>query len=360
MKIVILGDNVSVHIQKWINAIAQYKSIELHIVSFEGGAKFENVIYHNLKRFTNTKLDYFLNAFNVKSLIKSIQPNIIHSHYATSYGFLGAFSGFHPFIITGWGADIFDSPKSLLMKILLKYSFRKADKITVLTEVTRKEIKHLTNKPVSLIPFGVDLDKFKYSPENQEKEIIRIGTIRTLSEKYGIEYLIRAFANLYHEFPHLHLDIVGDGPLMSFLKNLTIELGVADRIIFHGYVNQNTDFDKYIELFNSFEIFTILSILDSETFGVAAVEASACGKPVIATNVGGLPEVIDDGITGLIVAPKNVAEITQAIKKLVISKTLRTQLGQNGRKKVEEKYNWETNVKNMIHIYEQLTKKDIQ
>jgi glycosyltransferase involved in cell wall biosynthesis len=263
---------------------------------------------------------------------------------------MGACANFHPFIVTGWGSDIFDSPKNPLLKYMLKYTFKKADKITVLTKVTQTEISKLTNKKVSLIPFGVDMNKF-IKDENKQNEIIRIGSIRSLTEKYGIEFLIRAFAILKKKYNNIRLEIVGDGPLRNKFEKLTEELEISDAVTFHGYINQYKEFDKYISLLKSFDIFAILSIIDSETFGVAAVEASACSIPVIATNVGGLPEVVEDNITGLIVPPKNVEATAEAIEKLIINKELRIRLGQKGREKVNELYNWNNNLNQMIEIY---------
>ena len=126
-KICIIGDNGSVHIQKWIKGIFTYSNIEVHVITFDKGIKIPGVAYHYMKIRTGNKLDYFLNSFYVKNEIKKIKPDVVHSHYATSNGFLGAFSGFHPFVVTGWGADIFDSPKEYWMRKVLSYTLKKAD-----------------------------------------------------------------------------------------------------------------------------------------------------------------------------------------------------------------------------------------
>jgi glycosyltransferase involved in cell wall biosynthesis len=267
---------------------------------------------------------------------------------------MAAFSGFHPFILTGWGADIFDSPKNFFMNFILKYTFKKADEITVLSNITQKEISSLSNKKAHLIPFGVNLTKFS-KINRTHFDTIRIGTIRTLEEKYGIEYLIRAFALIYDKNPNVHLDIIGDGPQREFLEQLANSLKVSERVQFHGYINQNIEFEKYIDLLQSFDIFTILSIIDSETFGVAAVEASACGIPIVATNVGGLPEVVDNEITGIIVPPKNAEQVAIALERLIVNKELRNEMGIKGREKVEMQYNWQNNVKQMINLYRKLS-----
>lgn len=353
MKLCLLVDNGSIHNQKWIQAFSVKKDMELHVISFEGGHRFANVNYHLLKRFTRNKFDYLLNASFVKKEIKLIQPDILHSHYATSYGYLGAMSGFHPFVLTGWGADIFDSPKNFFMKRILRYALSKAGAITVLSKITSKEISKYTNKPIHIIPFGVDVSKFFPFKKNNDG-LIRIGTIRTLSEKYGLEYLVRAFAQLVQAHKNIRLEIVGDGEQKQYLKSLAKDLNISDKVTFHGFVSQTSDFEKYIALLRSFDVFTILSILDSETFGVAAVEASACGIPVVATSVGGLPEVVEDEKTGFVVPSKSITETTHALEKLIIDKNLRTSLGNNGRKKVEDEYNWSKNVQQMEEIYQRL------
>ncbi len=355
IKVVILGENGSVHIQKWIQALALHKILELHVISFDRGVKYPEVKYYPLKIFFNNKIDYLLNVKRVNKYIKEIKPMLVHSHYATSYGYLGMKSNFHPFLVTGWGADIFDSPKEAIMRQLLIRIFKKADAITVLSRITLKEMKKLSPKPVELIPFGVDISKFR-NIKSKNDNIIRIGTIRTLSEKYGVEYLIRAFAMLSHKYTNIRLEIVGDGPLKPKLISLANELKISDKVTFHGYVNQNADFDKYIQILSNLDIFAILSILDSETFGVAAVEASACSIPVVATHVGGLPEVIENNVTGLLVKPCDAEDTAQALEKLIKDENLRMQMGSNGRKKVENEYDWDKNVNKMISIYQQLTK----
>jgi glycosyltransferase involved in cell wall biosynthesis len=353
MKVCYLGENGSVHNQKWIQALSARKDIELHVLTFSRGVLFEDAEYHFLKSYTGGRADYLLNLPRVRSLVRQIGPDVLHAHYATSYGFMGACSQFHPYVITGWGADIFDTAKNPLMKRLLQYSFGKADAITVLSGITRREISKLTDKEVELIPFGVDTGKFTPAVKTNPDKIT-IGTIRTLSSKYGVEYLIRAFARLYPLYPHVHLEIVGDGELRGSLTALAQTLGVSDRVTFHGFISQQNDFDKYYSILSQLDIFAILSILDSESFGVASVEAGACGLPVVATNVGGLPEVVVDGKTGIIVAPRDVEAASLALEKLIADRSLRESMGRAGRENVLQNYDWKNCVQKMIDLYASL------
>ncbi len=353
MKICYLGENISVHNQKWIKALSEQENIDLHVITFNRGVKFDNVNYHFLKEYTKSKADYLLNIPGVKTIVQNVNPDILHAHYASSYGFIGSCCNFHPFIITGWGADIFDSTNNPILKRMIKQSFVKADALTVLSKITQDEMKKLTDKKVELIPFGVDTKRFVPN-SGKQNNIIRIGTVRTLRVKYGVEYLIRAFALLYNKFPHITLEIVGEGELRESLENLCRSLGVSERVSFHGFVNQQTEFKKYSSILSQLDIFAILSIMDSDTFGVACVEASACGIPVVATNVGGLPEVIKDGITGIIVPPKNPVRTAEALETLITNESLRLEMGQAGRKNVVENYDWEKCVQKMVNLYNQL------
>lgn len=350
IKLVLLGENVSVHVQKWIRGLIDHKGIELHVISFKRGIEITGVEYYWIKQYTKTKLDYFLNIARVRRIVKSIQPDLIHAHHSTSHGFMASMTGFQPMIITGWGSDILDSPKNPLLKILLTNSFKKASAITVLSYFTREAIRSLTTKEVEIIPFGVDTDKF--SPKEKEREILKIGTIRTLSEKYGVEYLIRAFARVAEKYPNMKLEIVGDGPQFDFLNQLTIELKIETKVLFHGFVNQNSEERKYLRILEDFDVFAMLSVMDSETFGVAGVEAMSCGIPVIASNKGGLTEVVGD--TGMIVPAKDVSAIALALEELVLDGQLRKVKGVKAREKVLRLYDWKKNVSAMVSLYKRV------
>ena len=119
--------------------------------------------------------------------------DILHAHYASSYGLLGALANFHPFILSIWGADIFSFPKkSFLHRYIFNFNLRVADKILSTSQIMAKEIKKYTNKEIIVTPFGIDINTFK--PGNKVDKIkgefdFIIGTIKGLEEIYGIEYL---------------------------------------------------------------------------------------------------------------------------------------------------------------------------
>lgn len=290
--------------------------------------------------------------------INEYQPDIIHSHYASSYGLLGAWTGFHPYVISVWGSDVFNFPhQSFVHNALFRYILGKADNILSTSIVMAEETKKYTHQEVKVTPFGIDIKEF--CPRQVESPFapddIVIGTVKSLEKKYGVEYLIKAFKILkekYSELP-LKLLIVGGGSQTEYLKNLTKELNLSDDTIFTGHINYS-DVPRFQ---NILDISVSLSTEQSESFSVATLEACACEKPVVVSNVGGLPEIVEDNVTGLIVKKENPDEAAKAIEKLILDKELRMVMGKKGRERVNKYYNLNDNSVQMLKIYEGLVNK---
>ncbi|ABB44696.1 Glycosyl transferase, group 1 [Sulfurimonas denitrificans DSM 1251] len=365
MKLLLLSDSNSVHTIKWATSLAK-SGIDIIIFSLaELSVKdYDNIKNINIKTLgeilsrdesTLSKLKYLKALSAIKEIIKEFQPDILHAHYASSYGLLGALSGFSPFVLSVWGSDVFSFPlKSPLHKFILKYNLKKADKILSTSHVMAKETKLYTNKEIEVTPFGVDMEQFKPMEVKSlfEKDNIVIGTLKALETKYGIEYLIRAFKIVSEKYSNLPLKllIVGGGSLELELKQLVKDLKIDNKTIFTGKI-------PFVEVpiyHNMLSLF--VSVSQSESFGVAIIEASSCAKPVVVSNVGGLPEVVEDGVSGFVVPPKNPQETAEAIEKLALDKNLRERIGKNGRERVKNLYNWSDNVRQMIGIYEELLK----
>ncbi|EKQ55555.1 MAG: glycosyltransferase [Clostridium sp. Maddingley MBC34-26] len=363
VKICYLADINSVHTHKWINFFKK-QSYDIHVISLSDG-EYEGVTVHSLdideslvKQKSDTgKFGYLKKITRVKELVNKIKPDILHAHYATSYGLLGAMTNYHPYIISVWGADVYDFPiKSFLHKWIVKYNLKKADYIWSTSRVMKKETEKYTNKEIMVTPFGVDIKKFIPKVDNKEgKDEIVIGTIKTLEEKYGVEYLIKAFAKVKSNNENLNvkLRIGGKGSQEEYLKNLCIELGIEDDVMFLGFLSEA----QVITEFQNFDIAVFPSTLDSESFGVAAVEAEACGIPVIVSDVGGLMESTKPNVTSLVAKRKSVDSLFTEIQKLVVNNELRMKMGVSARKFVEENYSLVNNFNDIDSIYRDILKK---
>jgi len=368
MKILLLADPNSVHTVKWAKSLAQ-NNIDVFIFGtghfsvndYDGINNISvRTLNENVARDEGvlSKISYLKALPIIKEIIKKNKPDILHAHYASSYGLLGALSGFHPFVLSVWGSDVFDFPrKTIIHKQILKYNLRKADKILSTSQIMAKEISLYTSKEIEIIPFGIDVNFFLPQQNIQsvfEDDAIVVGTVKTLEHIYGVEYLIKAFKIVIERNKTLPLKllIVGRGSLKKALKNLVKELNLEDNTIFTGEI-QHAEIPKYL---NMLSVYVALS--EKESFGVAVIEASSCAKPVVVSNVGGLPEVVEDGVSGFIVPSRNPEKAADAIEKLVLNERLRKKIGEQGRVRVNKLYNWNDNVKQMIKIYNNILQND--
>ena len=359
MKVLLLSDINSSHTQKWAIALSD-KGIDSSIFSLseatndwfsEKGIKvYSGNIDKTKHRAKNlSKLSYFKVLGYLKSIIKKVDPDIVHAHYATSYGMLGALTKHKPFIISVWGSDVFDFPnKSFAHRIFLKYALKKASLILSTSHIMAKETAKYTSKKIEVIPFGIDTNIFK--PKPNESSEITIGTIKSFEPIYGIEFLINAFKKITVKHPNLPLKLmlVGSGSLENKFKKLVTKLEIDALTTFTGKVPHS----KVVEYHNTIDIFVNVSI--HESFGVSVIEASACEKPVIASNIGGLAEVVDNDNTGILVSHSNTQELVNAIDRLILNEQKRVEMGKAGRKKVMELYNLNKNTEDLYTLYRQL------
>jgi L-malate glycosyltransferase len=359
MKILILADGNSAHTQKWINGLIGDKGIDIILWSLN---KVDPLFYpevENLKIISYGNIQgekplyaktlYFRYFYDLVKIKNSYKPNIIHAHYASSYGFLGSLLNFKNYIVSIWGADVFDFPSdSVFNKWVIKHSFRKAKILLSTSEIMAEESMKYTKKSITVVPFGIDLEVFQ-KVENS-RETFTIGTVKTLESKYGIDTLIKAFKIFKDKYPNLNTEciIVGEGRERDALVKLCNNYNLSSCVQLVGRV-------KYSEVpkwHNKLDVYLSLSRLDSESFGVSAIEAGACEVPAIVASVGGLPYVVKNDITGIVVEKDNPKQAAEAIEKLYLNTDLRLDLGRNARKHIKKKYDFNDNLRQMIGIYE--------
>jgi len=245
-----------------------------------------------------------------------------------------------PFILTLQEGKVLNQ-QSFLVKFLRRLIVQKADHITVISNYLADYAVQF-QKPVTRIPNGVAVDLFV--PRDFQNPRKRIITVSRLVNKNGVENLIRAFAllTLSHD---LELFIAGDGILKPKLMQLAQELNVSDRIIFAGTVNHN----DLPALLAQSDVFVRPSL--SEGLGSAFLEAMASGLPVVGTQVGGIPDFLNHGETGLFCDPHRPDDIAQKIELILSDGILRNKIIKQALIHVRENYSWEEIAKRMNEIY---------
>lgn len=350
MRILILGDINSTHIKRWVLALIERK-IFIGIYSFSSpkGSWYENdsiqLLSDTFDTIKDGPLSFYKHRRKLKHLIPDFKPDILHAHSASDYGMLGRSINFHPFIISCWGPDIFEFPKkNFIASTILKRNLYHAEKVLATGFALKKEAEKYTRKEVGVIPFGIDAKLF-HPIEKPNTEIITIGIVKAMEDVYGVDILIDAFTNLYNDNNNLRLLLVGDGSKLKHYKLWVDGIGLEKAIRFTG----RKEVEELPLYFSVMDICVFPSRMES--FGVAILEASACGKPVIGSNIGGIPEVIKDEETGILLKSNGVLALEDAILRLINNKELRIKMGEAGRKFVIENYAFRANVDKMVDTY---------
>lgn len=348
-KLCLLANAASPHTQKWAIELS-HRGWAVELISFLP-AEIPNVPVHVVPKALGGKIDFILRIHWVESKVRGLRPDLVHAHYATSFGFLGALSGEHPFILSAWGSDIFSFPrKSAFHRYLLQWILGKADFLCSTSHVMAEEMEIYLEKKkdIEVIPFGVDAELFS-PPKNEEPASpgkIVFGVAKYLQPVYGLDLLLKAFALIEEKEPgRALLRIAGAGPELWKLQALAGRLKIADKVEWIGAIPNS----EVAEFYRSLDVVVVPS--RKESFGVTAVEGSACERPIIASRVGGLPEVVKDQVTGLMVEPENVDSLAQAMEYLIEHPEERRRMGRAGRDFILEHYDWKNNVTQMERVY---------
>jgi glycosyltransferase involved in cell wall biosynthesis len=210
------------------------------------------------------------------------------------------------------------------MRILLRY----ADRIVTPSDDYRRKVIEVFPEYADKTVFihnGIDLSEFSIASQDIDSppKGRYVLSVSAYKEQKALDVLIRAMESVAARNPEIKLILVGEGPLREELEALSEKLGLVDRIEFHGPKSRR----EVIRLLRSCEVFVLPSRF--ETFGIAIVEAMACGRPVVAANAGGMPEIVRNGVTGILVNTEDPSSLADALNALLGNPSLRQHLGEN-------------------------------
>ena len=366
-RILLLSDIDSPHTRKWAVSLAERgytvglfslrKSESGWIKSFPAIQSFDAQGFSSAKfsEGNTSKLGYLKLVPVLREVIAEFKPHLVHAHYATSYGLIGARSKFHPFIISVWGSDVFDFPRrGFLNKRMLIYNLKRADRIFSTSNAMKQEVLKYVDRRVDVTPFGVDVNVFIPGTSSlREPGTKVIGIVKSLENGYGIDVLIRAFALVKNEFSgKVKLVIGGDGSQKETYTRLAGDLGVASSVVFAGRIPA----EQVADYHRSFDVFAALTVAD-ESFGVSLVEAMACGKPAVVSTVPGFKEVAVEGETALFVPPGDERKAADALLRLLNDESLARKMGEAARQRVLNLYDWQKNLDHIEELYAEVLRK---
>jgi glycosyltransferase involved in cell wall biosynthesis len=347
------------------------KGIEISVLTggksmFSKPTILDGILIHSLPFyvFRGTVKSFF--AFVVRGIIcffkgsvilLRTRPDIVNIHFLGTNAFylllLKRVLSFK-LVITLHGTN--EAPKDDLIKsegyweaLILNWT---AKKVLQEADVIISISKHLHDKVLRfypslkrkciIIPVGIILGDFKSIMSERGDYILALGR---LAEEKGFDILLRSFAKIYDSFPELKLIIAGGGTERNSLALLAISLGLSDRVLFCGEVAR----EKAFELLSKCKLFVIPS--RNESFGVVILEAMAFGKAVVATSVGGIPEIIKDGETGFLVPPDDPEELSRVISHLLSDERLAKDVGSRALEVIVGTYNWDAISDKYLTVY---------
>ena len=297
---------------------------------------------------------------HVRRMVNKIKPNILHSHYVGTYGYLGAISGFHPLIISAWGSDVLIAPKrSKIHRFLTEYSLRKADRIICVSPTLREEIIKLGASPnkIEITPIGVDTQKF--SPRLRDEALLRtleidespvVISTRSLKPFYDVRTLVQAIPLVLARIPQARFVIAGTGEQQGDLKELARDLGASDSTKFVGWVPP-AELPAYL---SSADIYVSSSLSDGTS--ISLLEAMACGLAPIVTDIPANRPWINEGENGLLFTVRDYKTLASKIINLLHNQEMREDFGRTSREIVQKKAEQQTEMEKMDSIYTELIK----
>ena len=256
----------------------------------------------------------------------------------------------------GWKSLFYKFYNLLYLSLMIKL----ADKIIVtsfdyLKESLLAKYQHKYYKKIVEIPNGVDTTFFKPLPKDisleykydltNKKVVLFVGGLDSSHYFKGVNYLLKAIHLLKRK--DIVLILVGDGDLKEVYSDLAESFNINDQVIFTGYVPDQ----ELIKYYNLCDVFILPSIDKSEAFGMVLIEAMACGKPVIASDLPGVRQVINKGVDGRLTRAKDAEHLAEQILYFLNHLPEIEEYGQAGRKKVVTKYSWQIIVKQLIKLY---------
>lgn len=311
----------------------------------------------------------FISFIKILKIIRSEKPQIVHTHTSKA-GLLGRLAAFvaktpiiihtpHGHIFYGYFGRVTSYFFVLVERLLAKIT----DKIISLTN--QEELDHVRFKIAPSEKFisihsGVDIQRFISAKSGRDglkesfgimPQSLVVGTVGRLVPIKGHKYLIEAAPKILKEVPGVRFVLVGDGNLRPKLQRLTHTLNIQDAFLF---LHWRSDIPKII---NMFDLFALPSL--NEGMGKVLVEAMAAGKPIVASDTGGIPDLVTHGYNGLLVPPGNPSRLAEAIVTLLKDSNRRQEIGKNG-KLLAQRYSLESMVEKIETLYEELLAKNGQ
>lgn len=355
IKIVMVAPADNPHTKRFADAFLSL-GYELKVVSYEQGVidGAEVYVHSNIPedmRGIRRKWEYFKDYAKVRGILE--WADVVFVNFIYNWRFNEVYRGLKNVVVLLWGSDVVyrvdETAENVKYKKLI---LSIASRILAFSKFLATEANMYLpdGKEIEVLRVGVDVDH--YYPVKKtwaEDAPIIIGYAKGLNVKYGAEYLIKACDYLKQDGLNFRCRIAGGGDLEVPLKVMVNRLGLDDYVEFVGKLPH----DAVADFMREIDIFVMPSVCQ-ESYGVAVLEASATGIPVIASDVGGVPEVLWDDETGILVESEDPVELASALKLLIANPDIRGCMGRQGRDFVKTNFPWEKTIERLDEIFREV------
>jgi glycosyltransferase involved in cell wall biosynthesis len=352
MRLCLIGDVESIHIKRWSKWMID-RGHEVFLISdVKGSIEGCTVIaIGNPKKGSMT--NFLRKGFQARRIVKGLKPDLVHGHYLTGPGFFGAFSGFHPLVVSAWGSDLLlDARRSRLKRTLIRWVIRKADLLHLEMKMEIDVALSLGAKKEKIIiaPFGVVPSLF--SPDRRDeglrtqmnsKEGPLVISTRNHEDIYDIQTLIRSVPLILKNAPDAQFLILGSGSQTQKLIDLAASEGVSGSVTFVGKV-KHEELPKYLA---SSDVFISTSL--SDTVSVSLLEAMSSGAVPVVSDIEGNRSLVRDQFNGFLFKTGAHTDLAEKVSNLLRDIQALEMFRTRNREIIMGEYDWN---KNMMRIEE--------
>jgi len=278
-------------------------------------------------------------------LARAMRPNVVHAHWFVPQGIVAVLVGLllrMPVVVTAHGGDVYGL-RGRLLEAVRKAVASRCEAVTVVSRDMAMNLPQVTSRRgerPKVMPMGVDTHRFSGEPARNGSSDQVVLFVGRLARKKGVEYLLRAFPEVLARHPDTRLLVVGDGPCRKELETLSSQLRLGDCVRFAG-AQPPAALPRF---YQSSRVFVVPSVVaasgDTDGLPVVLQEAMAAGCPLVGTAVGGIPDVMIHGRTGLVVEPGEPPALAAAINQVLDSPAEAGRMGALARRWARRKFDW--------------------
>jgi L-malate glycosyltransferase len=359
MKLCIISNPNSPHTITWIKWLINQKHDVLLVGDTPLKSEWKSTPIINLPAYNNTRfIKYMVWEIILRRIIKDWQPEVLHSHRISSAGWLGAFSGFHPFLLTPWGSDILIHPeRSIIARWLAIYCIKKADRLLCNSSHIYETLIQYGATPnrTIMIPWGVNLTIFHPGKSSQTKSELGIQSRfvvfcpRAVHPIYNQDIIIEAIPAIIARVT----DIVfifqkynEDPQYLHTLETRIKELQLEDYVKWLPFQTS----EHLAEFFRISDL--VISVASSDSRPISILEAMACGVPIVASNLPALREIIKEGENGVLVPVRGASSLAEAVITLLGNSQVLEAISNNNATYVRDNANIDVQMQKIEAVYQ--------